>query len=662
MTTPSAGAPGPDIGIDLSQFYEVFFEEANEHLAAMETLLLAIAEQPPTDEDLNGIFRAAHSIKGGAAMFGFNDVTELTHDCESVLDSLRKHELVMTPEMVEAFLQSRDVVTAQLARHRSGEGALADDVDAKHLRAQMQVFKNGGGVSVPAQSAKSVPPAVLTAPLAASAAGDDEASFARVLGTVAGVSKAATQQDMERVANAAVAPATLPASASVASSVAAPEGGEEGVGFGLFLDTRTLKENAQTVAAEIAKVPASAVPAPTAISKAAPTGVETTSIRVSVERVDQLINMVGELVITQAMITQRASKLDPVMMRDFLTAISDLERNTRSLQESVLSIRMLPISGVFNRFPRMVRDLAGKLAKKVELKMVGEATELDKGLIEKIVDPLTHLVRNSMDHGIELPEKRVAAGKPASGTITLSAFHQGGSIVIEVADDGAGLNRERILAKAKERGLNVSDTMADNEVWMLIFEAGFSTAAVVTDVSGRGVGMDVVKRNIGSLGGTVEIESRSGRGSTIRVRLPLTLAIMDGMSIAVGDQTYILPLASIVESLQMPASSVKSIAGGGRVVQVRTEYLPVIMLAEVFDIPSAKRGSWSGDLMLVIVEAEGTKTAALVDDLLGQHQVVVKNLETNYRKVPGVSGATIMGDGRVGFILDVPALVRRSRH
>jgi two-component system chemotaxis sensor kinase CheA len=320
---------------------------------------------------------------------------------------------------------------------------------------------------------------------------------------------------------------------------------------------------------------------------------------------------------------------------------------------------MMPIAFVFNRFPRMVRDLAAKMGKKVQLTMQGEGTELDKGLIEKISDPLTHLVRNSVDHGIESCEKRLAAGKPELGTVTLRASHQSGNIVVEVIDDGAGLNRERILAKARERGLPVSDEMSDQDVWMLIFEAGFSPAEVVTDVSGRGVGMDVVKRNIQALGGTVEIDSASGAGTRISVRLPLTLAIMDGMSVAVGNEIYILPLASVIESLQVKEGQVQSVAGRGLVVEVRQDFLPVISLHEVFPTGPAKGDRASG--IMVIVEAEGVKSALLVDELVGQHQVVVKSLEANYKRVSGVSGATIMGDGHVALILDVPTLVRRNR-
>ncbi|MFN3298468.1 chemotaxis protein CheW, partial [Caldimonas sp.] len=387
---------------------------------------------------------------------------------------------------------------------------------------------------------------------------------------------------------------------------------------------------------------------------------DASTIRVSVEKVDQLINLVGELVITQAMLAQTSRGLDPVLHQQMLAGLTDLDRNTRDLQEAVMSIRMIPMSTVFSRFPRMLRDLANKLGKKVELVTHGEATELDKGLVEKITDPLTHLVRNSCDHGIELPAERVAAGKPETGTITLSASHQGGSIVIEVRDDGRGLNREKLLKKARERGIHAPDTLTDQEVWNLIFEPGFSTAEQVTDVSGRGVGMDVVKKNIASLNGTVEIDSAEGYGMRVSVRLPLTLAIMDGMSVGVGDECYILPLSSVVESFQVEPGMIKTVGTSGRVVEVRSEYMPVIELEQVFQVPRFDFEHVSS--IMVVVEAEGGRVALMVDELLGQQQVVVKNLEANYRKVPDVSGATILGDGRVALILDVGSLVRRSRH
>ncbi|HET6319284.1 MAG TPA: chemotaxis protein CheW, partial [Chloroflexota bacterium] len=416
-------------------------------------------------------------------------------------------------------------------------------------------------------------------------------------------------------------------------------------------------------AAETAAASASttvAKPAGRAEARAAAASSESATLRVSVEKVDQLINLVGELVITQAMLAQNSKSVDAALNQQLLSGLTDLERNTRDLQEAVMSIRMIPMSMVFNRFPRMLRDLAAKLGKKVELVTQGEATELDKGLVEKITDPLTHLVRNSCDHGIETPEERLAKGKPEHGTISLLASHQGGSIVIEVRDDGKGLSRDKLLKKARERGIHAPDSMTDPEVWALIFEPGFSTAEIVTDVSGRGVGMDVVKKNITALGGSVEIDSADGYGMRVSVRLPLTLAIMDGMSVGVGDEVYILPLSSVVESFQVQDQTIKTIGGSGRVVEVRDEYMPVIGLEDVFQVPRFDFEHMAG--IMVVVEAEGGRVALLVDELLGQQQVVVKNLEANYRKVNDVSGATIMGDGRVALILDIGSLVRRSRH
>jgi two-component system, chemotaxis family, sensor kinase CheA len=364
-------------------------------------------------------------------------------------------------------------------------------------------------------------------------------------------------------------------------------------------------------------------------------------------------------VITQAMIEQRAGALDPVLHEKLLSGISQLTRNTRDLQESVMSIRMMPMDFVFSRFPRMVRDLATKLGKKVDFVTSGAATELDKGLIERIVDPLTHLVRNSIDHGIEMPDVRKAAGKSETGRLFLSASHQGGSIIIEVSDDGGGLNRDKILAKARQNGLPLTDNMSDADVWQLIFAPGFSTAEQVTDVSGRGVGMDVVKRNITAMGGTVDIRSAKGFGTTISISLPLTLAILDGMLIQTGEEVYILPLGFVLESLQPAPEDVKEISGKGRVIKVRGEYLPLVPLYQIFDIEPRFTDPTKG--ILVIVETEGKKACLFVDELVGQQQVVVKNLESNYRKVTGISGATILGDGGVSLILDVTALVRSSR-
>ncbi|MFP4161853.1 MAG: chemotaxis protein CheA, partial [Ectothiorhodospira sp.] len=383
------------------------------------------------------------------------------------------------------------------------------------------------------------------------------------------------------------------------------------------------------------------------------------SIRVSVEKVDQLINLVGELVITHAMLAESASGLDPVSHENLFNGLSNLERNSRDLQQAVMSIRMMPISFVFNRFPRVVRDTAAALKKKVNLRLAGEDTELDKGLIERLADPLNHLVRNSIDHGIESPEKRRAAGKPEAGEITLRASHQGGNIVVEVADDGGGLSREKLLAKAAERGVPTGENPTDKEVWQLIFAPGFSTADQVTDISGRGVGMDVVRRNIEQMNGRVDIESAPGEGTRITIRLPLTLAILDGMSVRLGDEIFILPLTAIRESIQPRPEQLKTVSGQGRVLQVGDDYLPLILLREVFDLGHPPQRI--EDSIIVLVDTGQGRAALVVDELMAQQQVVIKSLETNYRKVEGVSGATILGDGRVALILDVEELLRLSR-
>ncbi|HET7775275.1 MAG TPA: chemotaxis protein CheW, partial [Azospira sp.] len=454
---------------------------------------------------------------------------------------------------------------------------------------------------------------------------------------------------------------------------------EEGEGYGFFVPVTppTASVSAEPVPppaemVEAAETPIAAVEAVSAAAAAPPVerrsesrakapaaAAGDTSIRVGVEKVDQLINLVGELVITQAMLLATAQEMQEAAPERLVNGLTQLERNSRDLQEAVMSIRMLPISFVFSRFPRVVRDLSGKLGKQVELKMSGETTELDKGLIEKITDPLTHLIRNSLDHGIEAPDKRIAAGKPAGGTITLKAAHQGGNIVIEVGDDGAGLNRQKILAKARERGLAASEQMSDQDVWALIFEPGFSTADQVTDVSGRGVGMDVVRRNIQALGGRIEIESMTGIGTRMTVRLPLTLAILDGMSVSVGEEIYIIPLSYVVESLQPKPADIKTVSNQGRVIQVRGEYLPVVVLHEEFGAEPMVREFHEG--IMVVLNSDGAKAALFVDALVGQHQVVIKSLEQNYRKVRGVSGATIMGDGRVALILDTQALVSMAK-
>ena len=685
--------------IDMSQFYQVFFDEAYELLAEMEKLLLALDVAEPDSEDLNAIFRAAHSIKGGAATFGFTDITEVTHMLESLLDRIRKGEMALTPEHVDAFLVSKDVLTMLMEGHHHGSSVDLPAVDSvcQRLKALSQglVAEASPAATVAVAAPESAQPAA--APVADA---DGNFHFRIELPEV-------TQKDVDALAGelgllGEITQEVL-ADKRVAFNLATSEGQDIIVAICSFvLDPDDLKitwsgsqpvgpvtAEATQVAADpgyeifdMPKAESTSQPvAAAAETKAEPATAsapqaegknmgrrstdkegasqESSSIRVGIEKVDQLINLVGELVITQAMIEQRIGALDPIQHERLLNSASQLARNTRDLQEAVMSIRMMPMDYVFSRFPRMVRDLAAKLGKKVEFVTRGAATELDKGLIERIVDPLTHLVRNSVDHGVEMPEKRRAAGKSESGKLTLSAAHQGGNIVIEVTDDGGGLSRDRILAKAKQQGLPVSDTMPDSDVWQLIFAPGFSTAEVVTDVSGRGVGMDVVKRNIAAMGGMVDIRSMPGSGTTISISLPLTLAILDGMSVKVGEEVYILPLGYVIESLQPAAEDVKDIAGQGRVVKIREEYLPLIPLYQIFAIEPSFTDPAQG--IVVILEADGKKAALLVDGLVGQQQVVVKNLESNFRKVAGISGATILGDGGVSLILDVSALLRSSR-
>jgi len=396
-----------------------------------------------------------------------------------------------------------------------------------------------------------------------------------------------------------------------------------------------------------------------AVGQARKPAKESGTLRVGVEKVDQIINLVGELVITQAMLVQTASTLDPVEHDRLLNGLEQLERNARDLQESVMSIRMMPMDYVFSRFPRVVRENASRMGKQIRLTTRGQATELDKSLIERIIDPLTHLVRNSLDHGFETPEKRIAAGKDPEGHLTLSAQHSGGQIVIEVSDDGAGLNRERILNKAIQQGFAVNEHTPDDELWQLIFAPGFSTAEKVTDISGRGVGMDVVRRNIQGMGGHIQVSSRAGQGTTTRIILPLTLAILDGMTVQVGDEIFILPLSNVSESIQPTQDQLDAISEGDKVLHVRGEYLPLIALHEVFGVQGAQTETIRS--IAVILQAEETRFALLVDHLVGQQQVVVKNLEANYRKIEGISAATILGDGSVALIVDVFSLLRMTR-
>ncbi|KLU22902.1 chemotaxis protein CheA [Caballeronia mineralivorans PML1(12)] len=746
--------------LDITQFYQTFFDEADELLADMEQLLLALDLANPDPEDLGAIFRAAHSIKGGAATFGFSALTETTHILESLLDRARNNELVLRRDMIDTFLETKDVLSDQLGAYRAS--AEPDAVAAKAICAKLEYLRDNDPAdevsaiagttdmaepepeqSFPdtaalaqdlAQVALALgpnepPPHVIeqaseaveedgewtefpVAPDASHVADNaaeqdgphlkitlrgvgekDQALLTEELGnlgTVVGERKSGadltlwldsdvSSDDIVAVccfvideaqiavsrgnaadaapAGASQAAAELEESTEVAAVAPASEKTEP-VAAPAAAESRT-NTGTSTAVTEVPEAPKAPEGDKKTRAGAAPAAAEGSSIRVGVEKVDQLINLVGELVITQAMLAETTSTFDPALHDRLFNGMAQLERNARDLQEAVMSIRMMPMDYVFSRFPRLVRDLAAKLGKEVELVTFGQATELDKSLIERIIDPLTHLVRNSLDHGIETVEARRAAGKAAVGQLVLSAAHHGGNIVIEVSDDGAGLRRDKILAKAMKQGMQVNEQMSDDEVWQLIFMPGFSTAEQVTDISGRGVGMDVVKRNIQAMGGHVEIQSREGKGTTTRIVLPLTLAILDGMSVKVGNEIFILPLNFVMESLQPVSDDIYTVAGGERVVRVRGEYLPLVALHQVFEVTDARTEPTQG--IITIIQSEGRRFAMLIDELVGQQQVVVKNLETNYRKVHGISAATILGDGSVALIVDVAALNRETR-
>ncbi|MBB1624461.1 chemotaxis protein CheA [Achromobacter sp. UMC71] len=688
-------------GLDLSQFYETFFDEADELLAQMEQLLLELDVGAPDIEQLNAIFRAAHSIKGGAATFGcFTQLAGTTHLLENLLDAIRRGEMALRTDMIDIFLETKDVLKSQLDAYRASEEpdeAVFERICAV-LRQLALEHKDPAAESAPApapapaQAPAPAPAPVQAAPepaVSAAPAADTAGLPLRV--RITKVSDKDAESLLEEMGNLGQVKASERANGVLTvwvDSTCTPDDIEAVCCFIVDADQLNIaREAAPAAAAPAVAEPVAAAPvaapeaapaaapavaesaaAAEAISQAARTSraaapahadKESTSIRVGVEKVDQVINLVGELVITQAMLAQTASTLDPVLHDRLLNGMEQLERNARDLQEAVMSIRMMPMDYVFSRFPRLVRDIAGKMGKQIELQTYGRATELDKSLIERIIDPLTHLVRNSLDHGIETPEKRVAAGKDPVGQLVLSAQHNGGNIVIEVSDDGAGLNRDKILKKAMAQGLPVNENSPDDEIWQLIFAPGFSTAEKVTDISGRGVGMDVVRRNIQDMGGHVQLSCEPGNGTTTRIVLPLTLAILDGMSVRVGEETFILPLNHVTESLQPTNDQIYSVAGNERVMHVRGEYLPLVEMHRVFSVGEAQTDPTQA--IAVIMQAEDRRFALLVDHLIGQHQVVVKNLESNYRKVPGISAATILGDGSVALIVDVFALARANR-
>ncbi len=693
------------MALDLAQFHDAFFDESFEALDTMEASLLKLNLGAPEPELVNTIFRVAHSIKGGSATFGFSEVASFTHTCETLLDELRGNRMQVTRHITDLLLKSVDVMRDMLRAVQNKSPVDAQKVADLQFDLELAIVQKNTPPAAPA----AVAPVAAAAPSAPSAKHRWQIQFRpfpqlfvhgndplRMLRELSELGEFSVRLDSEE----------LPALHEVNPEVCywsweitlATDANREAIDqvfdwaegdcelvitdANATNETPTPVAQPEPVAAAAPPVaeahaadpavaePAAVAPAPTPVAPAAskPHPVENTegpkhalgdgsSIRVSTEKIDELMNTVGELVITQSMLSQLGMKVVGPVAEQLRSGLAQLERNMRELQESVMRVRMLPISFVFSRFPRMVRDLSQRLGKHVELKVTGEQTELDKTVLEKIGDPLVHLVRNSVDHGIEMPDVRQQAGKSATGTVFLEAYHKGGNITVEVGDDGGGLNRDRILAKARSRGLiGPNDQLSDDAIYELIFVAGFSTAEQTTDISGRGVGMDVVRRNIKELGGTIEVRSTLGKGSRFIITLPLTLAIVDGQSVAVGTETYIVPLITIIESLQLKPDMINRIAGQGEVFWFRDGYVPIVRLHDVFGVKPRTTQLHEG--LIMVVEGEGRRVGLFVDDLLGQQQVVIKSLETNFRRVDGVSGATILGDGAVALIMDVPGLIR----
>ncbi|MFT7412870.1 MAG: two-component system chemotaxis sensor kinase CheA [Paraglaciecola sp.] len=608
------------MSIDMEQFHDMFFDESQEHLDSMEQQLMALDLISPDAEQLNSIFRAAHSIKGGSGIFGFDALTGLTHIMESLLDKARRGTADLNEAIVNVLLKTVDLLKTTLETYRNKKEVDQQSID-KGIDCLESVLNDENTSNSNTQGTN-----------------DDGFGF------------------FEPETTAKLSPEnSVDIEGFGFFDELQPISQESNDSFGFFEtpsvktnenDNRTvLKPNVQASSLEKKQL--------TNTSEQTKKTAESTSIRVDIGKIDSLVNLVGELVITQSMLTMIGSEVTGEIEDKLHTALAELQRNTREIQESVMSMRMLPMSVTFNRFPRVVRDLSSKLGKKVDLVMEGANTEIDKGMIEKLVDPLTHLVRNSIDHGIETIDERLALGKSERGTVILRAEQRGGSIEISITDDGAGLNREKILAKATENRLEHDPDMPDTQVWALIFEAGFSTAAKVTDVSGRGVGMDVVKRNIETIGGRIEIESTLGKGSSFHIHLPLTLAIVDGMCVSVGDQIFVVPLMSIIESIQPSKDQIKDISNDN-LLWIREQYWPLIHLHKTMQIDNAILEP--DKAIVVLIESSKKRFALLVDSLVGQQQVVIKSLEKHYKRVPGVAGATIMGDGGVAMILDVESL------
>lgn len=688
------------MNIDISQFHQTFLEEAKEHAVDLESGLL---DMDSTDEpDLDAIFRAAHSIKGGAGTFGFDTIAEFTHVVESVLQKCRDGELTPDQDLTTALLKSVDIINALIAAAENNEEADTPEKEEclntlnGYLDGNVQTSSANGedgsdaapATPKPSPDEKMIIEINFTPHAHMPKTGSDPMNIFRELETLGELKPHVKTKDVPPLEELAPDEMHLAWNLELTSDAKEDEVREaflfveddadiDIMILGAFTppasvnETKAIEQEAQTQEV-VVSTPATPSVTPSDDDRRqaerrkndrrqAPPAKETSFIRVAVDKVDSLINLVGELVTTNAMVEQQSSTLDAEASQKLKASITEMASHTRSLQEGIMAIRMMPIDFAFSRFPRMVRDVSKKLGKEVNLETEGGNTELDKTVIERMTDPLTHLVRNSIDHGLEPPEERTAAGKPAEGTVTLRAYYRGGNVVIEVQDDGRGMSRDKILSKAIEKGLaSHDDNLSDDEVFQFIFNSGFSTAAAVTDVSGRGVGMDVVSKNIKGLGGAINIQSEEGQGTCITISLPLTLAILDGMAIKAGNETYIIPLLNIIESIRPSQSDIKTMQDGVEVVDVRGDFLPLLRLHKALHVDEGTAEVDVEKGIAVIIESGQARIALFVDDLLGERQVVIKSIEQNYKTVEGISGATILGDGQVAFILDLAGLVRMS--
>ncbi|MFW7526601.1 chemotaxis protein CheA [Vibrio ostreicida] len=679
------------MALDMEQLRKMFYEECRENLEVLEDVLVNLNVTSVDDESINTIFRAAHSIKGGAATFNLFDISEFTHSVEAYLDLVRNHERELTVATLDLLLKSSDCIHTMLEGHEQGHEV--DTESQKQISAQLHELLGEAAVE-PEQNNQAVVESETTAPHQQGAywavyfephremffSGNDPLRILRELKDLD--ADCSMTVDTEALPDIEVIEAelcylkwqaTLNGEVSEESIREIFEWVEDECELKVELKTESVEDPTEqdSVADSSTVEPNQSQPPPPSEASASPSAPATqkppkgaksdssvTSIRVDIDKVDSLINLVGELVITQSMLTEIGNDFTIDKLEKLKVGLDQLLQNSKDLQENVLNIRMLPMSFAFSRFPRLVRDLSGRLEKQVDLQIQGEQTELDKTVLERIVDPLVHLVRNGIDHGIELPATRAQQGKPELGVISLNAYHQGGSIVIEIKDDGAGLNCEKLWNKAIEKGVLAPDSrredIADKQIMNLIFAPGFSTAEEVSDISGRGVGMDVVRRNIEELGGHIEVESQLGSGSCFTISLPLTLAILDGQLVKVGGEVYVIPLLTIVESIQIDTSCIKLASGGVELYRLREENIPILRLQE--ELKMGQSGALD-ERILCFVEAAGNRVGLLLDELLDQQQVVIKSLESNYSKVPGISGATILGDGSVSLILDIQGLI-----